>query len=116
MASSSTKESNFIAATGGSHKLKIPVISKAVDREVHLHESKSNDGTVSNGWLHNAILDPDVPDTEDPNLLSQLQFVSPKDGVFRPVVESSSISNSAKRSLSLGRGVKLKKHNACSIM
>ena len=31
------------------------------------------------------ILDPDVPDTEDPELLRQLQFVSPKTGVFRPV-------------------------------
>ncbi len=31
------------------------------------------------------IMDPSVPDTEDPELLSQLQFVSPKQGVFRPV-------------------------------
>ena len=30
-------------------------------------------------------LDPTVPDTEDPELLRQLQFVSPKQGVFRPV-------------------------------
>ena len=114
MASSSTKESNFIAASGGSHK--IPVISEAVDREGHSQESKSNNGTVSNRWIHSPILDPDLPDTEDPNLLSNLQFVSPKAGVFRPVVESSSISNSTKKSMSLGRGVKLKKHNACSIM
>ena len=31
------------------------------------------------------VVDPTVPDTEDPELLRQLQFVSPKQGVFRPV-------------------------------
>ena len=115
--SSSTKESNCNATNRGSQKLKIPVISEAIDREAPLHESTSNNPTVPNGWLHNPILDPDLPNTEDPNILSQLQFISPKAGVFRPVVESSSsTSNSIKKSLSLGRGVKLKKHNACSVM
>ena len=76
----------------------------------------SNKSAVSNDWLHDVMLDPDLPNIEDPNLLDQLQFVSPKAGVFRPVVETSSISSSVRKSMSLGRGVKLKKNNACSVM
>jgi hypothetical protein len=117
MASSSTKESNFNAASGGSNKLKIPVISENTDREIQLQETKPcNKNRVSNDWLHDIMSDPDLPNIDDPNLLNQLQFVSPKAGVFRPVVETSSISSTVRKSMSLGRGVKLKKSNACSIM
>lgn len=35
------------------------------------------------------IMDPNVPDTENPELLNHLQFVSPKAGVFRPVNQGS---------------------------
>ena len=117
MASSSTKESNLNAASGGSNKLKIPVISENTDRELQLQETTpSNKNGVSNDWLHDVILDPDLPNIEDPNLLNQLQFVSPKAGVFRPVVEPSSTLSSVRKSMSLGRGVKLKKRDACSLM
>ena len=43
------------------------------------------------------ILDPDVPDTEDPELLRQLQFVSPKNGVFRPINTSSPFNKNGKK-------------------
>ena len=43
------------------------------------------------------ILDPDVPDTEDPELLRQLQFVSPKNGVFRPVANPGSAGKNGKK-------------------
>jgi hypothetical protein len=43
------------------------------------------------------ILDPDVPDTEDPELLRQLQFVSPKNGVFRPVVSGAASARNGKK-------------------
>ena len=43
------------------------------------------------------ILDPDVPDTEDPELLSKLQFVSPKSGVFRPVAQNGNQSGKKKQ-------------------
>ena len=44
-------------------------------------------------------LDPErehVPDTEDPDLLNQLSFVSPKAGVYRPVNPSSNVVSSGK--------------------
>ena len=43
------------------------------------------------------ILDPSVPDTEDPKLLSQLQFVSPKSGVFRPVNPGAASKSNGKK-------------------
>ena len=114
MGSSSTKEGNLNGNFGGGNNmLKIPVISEANDKETNLPEKPKR---FPNEWLHNIDLDSEFPDIEDPKLLGQLQFVSPKTGVFRPVVESSSVSNSIRKSMSLGRGVKLKKNNACSIM
>ena len=49
----------------------------------------SDSSTVSGRQTSRDILDPDVPDTEDPELLRQLQFVSPKNGVFRPIKDVS---------------------------
>jgi hypothetical protein len=40
-----------------------------------------------NPTLGRALPDKGVPDTEDPELLKKLSFVSPKSGVFRPVAE-----------------------------
>ena len=117
MESSSTKESNFNAASGGRNKLKIPVISENTDREIQLQETKpSNKNRVSNAWLQDIMLDSYLPNIEDPNLLNQLLFVFPKAGVFRLVVETSSMSSTARKSISLRRGVKLNQNNACSIM
>jgi len=45
----------------------------------------------------------DIPDTEDPELLSQLKFVSPKSGVFRPVPGATP------------NGGKIKKQPSCAI-
>ena len=56
------------------------------------------------------ILDPDVPDTEDPELLRQLAFVSPKQGVFRPVNSSATTGSSTS-----GKQGGKKKQN-CSVM
>ena len=117
VASTSTKESNFHPALGnGGGKHKIPVISENEGRNTQDRSKLSNDTDVSNEWLNDVMLDTPIPNIDDPNLLNQLQFVSPKTGVFRPVVESSSISSNVRKSMSLGRGVKLKKNNACSIM
>jgi hypothetical protein len=55
------------------------------------------------------ILDPSVPDTENPELLAQLQFVSPKQGVYRPV-QSGGGSSAATG----GKGGKNKQ--SCSVM
>ena len=116
VASTSTKESNFHAVIG-SGKQKIPVISENSDgRETQDPSQLNHDTNVSNKWLNDVMLDTQIPNIDDPNLLNQLQFVSPKTGVFRPVVESNSVSSSVRKSMSLGRGVKLKKNNACSIM
>ena len=62
------------------------------------------------------ILDPSVPDTEDPKLLSQLQFVSPKTGVFRPVNSASSNAAAAGLSSSIGKAGGGKKKQNCSVM
>jgi len=39
----------------------------------------------SAGQMYNGPRDLDIPDTEDPELLANLDFVSPKAGVYRPV-------------------------------
>ena len=54
-----------------------------------LVSTDSNVNSSSARQVSRDILDPDVPDTEDPELLRQLQFVSPKNGVFRPINTSS---------------------------
>jgi hypothetical protein len=69
----------------------------------------STDSNNLNGrQVSRDIVDPDVPDTEDPELLRQLQFVSPKNGVFRPVNTSSSSS--------FGMGRNGKKKPNCRMM
>ena len=115
LASSTNKDANLNASLGCSSKLKIPVISETIDRENQLEDKISNSG-INNDWLHSTNIETDFSNTENPNLLSQLQFVSPKTGVFRPVSESASISTAVRKSMSLGRGVKLKKRDACSLM
>lgn len=40
------------------------------------------------GW--NGPRDLDIPDTEDPEVLRNLEFISPKAGVYRPIHSSSS--------------------------
>ena len=116
VASTSTKESNFHSVLGGG-KQKIPVISENVDiRDTQDRSKPNHDADVSSEWLNDVLLDTQIPNIDDPNVLNQLQFVSPKTGVFRPVVESNSVSSSVRKSMSLGRGVKLKKNNACSVM
>ena len=115
MASSTHKDANLNASLGGSSRLKIPVISETIDREIQLEDKIGNKG-INNDWLHSTNIETDFSNTENPNLLSQLQFVSPKTGVFRPVSESASISTAVRKSMSLGRGVKLKKKDACSLM
>ena len=57
-------------------------------------------------------LDPTVPDTEDPELLRQLQFVSPKQGVFRPVGQCDAAGGAAGGAAS---GRRRSKDN-CSVM
>ena len=115
LASSTNKDANLNASLGGSSRLKIPVISETIDREIQLEDKIGNKG-IKNDWLHSTNIETDFSNTENPNLLSQLQFVSPKTGVFRPVSESASISTAVRKSMSLGRGVKLKKKDACSLM
>ena len=115
LASSTNKDANLNASLGGSSRLKIPVISETIDRENQLEDKIANTG-INNDWLHSTNIETDFSNTENPNLLSQLQFVSPKTGVFRPVSESASISTAVRKSMSLGRGVKLKKRDACSLM
>ena len=39
------------------------------------------------GW--NGPRDLDIPDTEDPEVLRNLEFISPKAGVYRPIHSSS---------------------------
>ena len=55
------------------------------------------------------VADPTVPDTEDPELLRQLQFVSPKQGVFRPMQCGSAAAAAS------GAGRRRSKDN-CSVM
>lgn len=112
LASSTNKDANPNASLGGSSRLKIPVISETIDREIQLEDKKG----INQDWLHGTNIETDFSNAENPNLLSQLQFVSPKTGVFRPVSESASISTAVRKSMSLGRGVKLKKKDACSLM
>lgn len=57
----------------------------------------SDSSTVSGRQISRDILDPDVPDTEDPELLRQLQFVSPKNGVFRPIKDLSGSGKSGRK-------------------
>ena len=93
------------------------MISENVDvRDTQDRSKPNHDADVSSEWLNDVLLDTQIPNIDDPNVLNQLQFVSPKTGVFRPVVESNSVSSSVRKSMSLGRGVKLKKNNACSVM
>ena len=93
--STSTKESNFHSVMG-SGKTKIPVISENSDgRETQDPSQLIHDTNVSNKWLNDVMLDSQIPNIDDPNLLNQLQFVSPKTGVFRPVVESNSVDSSS---------------------
>ncbi len=56
-----------------------------------------------------SLMDPDVPDTEDPELLRQLNFVSPKTGVFRPVAGAGAEHRGAKAGAS-------RKKQSCCIM
>ena len=115
MASTTTNGSNSNVAVGITNRLKIPVISEDGDRDLQLPESKTSNVNFSSSWVRGQSLDAGVADTEDPDLLSQLQFVSPKAGVFRPI--ESAANSSGKKSTSLGRGVKLKTNTkACSIM
>ena len=115
--SSATNIGNCNSSDGNGSRLKIPVIFEAVDRERQMTESKSSSGILPKGWSSHDhhVMDPNVPNTEDPELLNKLQFVSPKTGVFRPV-ESACGGSTASRGLSLGRGVKLKKQKGCLLM
>ncbi len=56
--------------------------------KVSSSSSTSNSGGVVGVGPAGSLMDPDMPDTEDPELLKQLRFVSPKAGVFRPVSEA----------------------------
>ncbi len=83
--------------------------------------SSSNAGSSSrNGTTGSMdILDPSVPDTEDPELLGRLQFVSPKAGVFRPVGKNSgagSGSNSSPLGLGKSSSLRLKDKEKCVVM
>ena len=89
-------------ASQGSTGSKTSTGSSLISTDSNLNSSVSNGRQVSRD-----IIDPDVPDTEDPELLRQLQFVSPKNGVFRPVNTSSS---------SFGMGRNGKKKPNCRMM
>jgi len=53
--------------------------------------SKLSTSTSSTSRTNTGPRDSDIPDTEDPQLLSNLDFVSPKAGVYRPVNPRSSV-------------------------
>jgi len=53
--------------------------------------SKVSTSTSSTSHTNTGPRDIEVPDTEDPQLLSNLDFVSPKAGVYRPVNPRSSV-------------------------
>lgn len=53
--------------------------------------SKVSTSTSSTSHTNTGPRDLEVPDTEDPQLLSNLDFVSPKAGVYRPVNPRSSV-------------------------
>lgn len=59
--------------------------------------TNSSSGKISSSCSKD-LLDPSVPDTEDPELLRQLQFVSPKAGVFRPINSSPGMVGKARNS------------------
>ncbi len=61
---------------------KTSTLQQALDLNMASTSLKSQGSTGSSS---KASTDDTIPDTEDPELLNQLKFVSPKSGVFRPV-------------------------------